>query len=282
MEDEEIHVEIDKDEAPETVETVITPEDGISELKRQLESERALRLQAEQRAHQAKSEAYQAKNEVQDTNLQLVMNAIDTVAREIELMKRDHTVALQNGDFAAATEIQSKMASSAADLHQLENGRDAMRNQPRIPEPVQAPSDPVEALASQLTIRSAEWVRKHPEFVRDPALNRKMVAAHNFAVAEGIPTDTDEYFSTIESMLKIKPKDVVEQNQTDDDYAAKVTQRRDAAPAAAPPSRGAPTTSRTNVVRLTSAQREMAEMMNMKPEEYAKNLVALKKEGKIQ
>ena len=282
MEDEDIQIELGGDDVTDVTEHVITPEDGISELRRQLEAERALRIKAEQQAHQAKSESVSAKNEVQDTNLQLVINAIDTVSRDMELLKRDHTLALQNGDFAAATEIQSRIAASAADLHQLENGRDALRNQPRVTAPVAAPTDPVEALASQLTIRSAEWVRKHPEFVRDAALNRKMVAAHNFAVAEGIPTDTDEYFSTIESMLKIKPKDAVEQNQSDDDYSAKVVQRRDAAPAAAPPSRGAPSNSRTNVVRLSAAQREMADMMGMKPEEYAKNLVALKKEGKIQ
>jgi phage I-like protein len=36
------------------------------------------------------------------------------------------------------------------------------------------------------------------------------------------------------------------------------------------------------VVRLSAAEREMAEMMGMKPEDYAKHKVALKKEGKIQ
>jgi hypothetical protein len=36
------------------------------------------------------------------------------------------------------------------------------------------------------------------------------------------------------------------------------------------------------VVRLTREQREMADMMGMKPEDYAKNMMALKKEGKIQ
>jgi phage I-like protein len=36
------------------------------------------------------------------------------------------------------------------------------------------------------------------------------------------------------------------------------------------------------VVRLTAQEREMAEMMGMKPEDYAKNKMALKKEGKIQ
>jgi phage I-like protein len=35
------------------------------------------------------------------------------------------------------------------------------------------------------------------------------------------------------------------------------------------------------VVRLSAAEREMADMMGMKPEDYAKNKMALQKEGKL-
>jgi hypothetical protein len=35
------------------------------------------------------------------------------------------------------------------------------------------------------------------------------------------------------------------------------------------------------VVRLSGEEREMAAMMKMTPEEYAKNKVALKKEGRL-
>jgi hypothetical protein len=179
-------------------------------------------------------------------------------------------------DFARATEIQSEMSANSAKLLQLENGRQAMENAPRQPEPQMPPTDPVEDFASRLSPRSADWVRKHPEFVRDQRLNAKMIAAHNLAVADGIPTDTDEYFEAIEETLKVTPK-----NDTDDQYAAKAVRRRDAAPAAAPANRGGQSAS-SNVVRLSAAEREMAEMMGMKPEDYAKNKVALKKEGKIQ
>jgi hypothetical protein len=171
------------------------------------------------------------------------------------------------------------MSANEAKLLQLENGKQAMENAPRQPEPQMAPLDPVEDFASRLSPRSADWVRRHPEFVRDPRLNAKMIAAHNLAVADGIPTDTDEYFDAIEETLKVTPKPA--QNDTDDQYAAKAVRRRDAAPAAAPANRGGQSAS-SNVVRLTAAEREMAEMMGMKPEDYAKNKVALKKEGKIQ
>jgi hypothetical protein len=104
-----------------------------------------------------------------------------------------------------------------------------------------------------------------------------MIAAHELAMADGIRVDSEDYFAAIEETLKIKP--AAPQTETTDEYAAKVTQRRDAAPAAAPVSRGG--NSRTNVVRLSAAEREMADMMGMKPEDYAKNKMALQKEGKL-
>lgn len=279
--EEEISVELPEDDLPEVPEVKEEAEPAyITDLKRQLEAEKAGRLAAEQKLHQADKAIHRARSEVEDTNLQLVVNAIDTVSRDIELLKQAHTFAMQSGDFARATEIQSEMSSNSAKLLQLENGRDAMQAAPRAPEPVAPPADPVEDFASRLSPRSADWVRRNPEFVRDPRLNAKMIAAHNLAVADGIPTDSDEYFNAIEDTLKIAPKAV--QNDTDDQYAAKVVQRRDAAPAAAPANRGSQSPRNSNVVRLSAAQREMAEMMGMKPEDYAKNMVALKKEGKIQ
>ncbi len=279
MEDDDIELELEL-ETPE-LEGNAEPEEPayIADLKAQLAAEKAGRVAAEQKLHQAAREIHHARSEVDDTNLQLVVNAIDTVTRDIDLLKQAHTYALQSGDFARATEIQSEMSANSAKLLQLENGRQAMESAPRKPEPVALPADPVEAFASQLSRRSADWVRQHPEFVTDQRLNAKMIAAHNLAVADGIPTDSDEYFAAIEQTLKVAPK--AAQTETDDQHAAKVVRRRDAAPAAAPANRGNQSAS-SNVVRLSAAQREMAEMMGMKPEDYAKNLVALKKEGKIQ
>jgi hypothetical protein len=277
MDEDEITLEISESDAIAAAEEQ-EPE-YILTLREQLAAEKAGRLAAEQKLHQAAREVHSARSEVDETNLQLVVNAIDTISRDIELLSQAHTQAMQNGDFDRATKIQREMSSNEAKLLQLSNGREAMENAPRPPEPQLPPADPVEAFAAQLSPRSADWVRRHPEFVRDPRLNAKMIAAHNLAVADGIPTDTDDYFAAIEETLKVSSKPA--QTDTGDQHAAKVVQRRDAAPAAAPANRGNQSPS-SNVVRLSAAQREMAEMMGMKPEEYAKNMVALKKEGKIQ
>ena len=277
-EDLEVQLEIEEegqDDAPE----IVKPEEGVDELKRQLDAERARRVDAERKAHEAGERERMARNDKDDSDIQLVANAIQTLNRDSEILKANYAMALKNGDFTKAAEINSEMNETAAQLQQLNNGLEAMRAKPKAQPQPQRSSDPVEAFAAQLTPRSADWVRAHPEFVKDARLNRKMIAAHELAVADGYTPDTDGYFSAIEQTLKVsQPKAQPEEDASAS--AAKVTQRRDAAPAAAPVSRGG--SNRSNVVRLTAAEREMAEMMNMKPEDYAKNKMALQKEGKLQ
>lgn len=277
-EEEDVVITVETDDEPEAVQAPIPPEDGIAELRRQLEAERSARQSAERAAYDAKRDAHQARNNEDETNVQLVSNAIDTLRRDDEILKQNYQYAMSQGNFSAAADIQQEMSGNAAKLLQLNNGLEAMKARPKTPEPRQAPSDPVEAFAAQLSPKSADWVRKHPEYVKDAKLNRKMIAAHELAMADGMPVDSEEYFSAIEETLKIKA--APPQTETSDEFAAKVTQRRDAAPAAAPVSRGGG--SSTNVVRLSAAEREMAEMMGMKPEDYAKHKMALKKEGKLQ
>jgi hypothetical protein len=278
IEDLEVQVDIEDEEQIETPE-VVKPEEGVDELKRQLDAERARRVEAERQAHEASERERLARNDKDDSDIQLVANAIQTLNRDSEILKANYAMALKNGDFTRAAEINGEMNETAAQLQQLNNGLDAMKAKPKAQPQPQRSSDPVEAFAAQLTPRSADWVRAHPEFVKDARLNRKMIAAHELAVADGHTPDTDGYFSAIEQTLKVGQQ----RAQSEEDAsasAAKVTQRRDAAPAAAPVSRGG--SSRSNVVRLTAAEREMAEMMGMKPEDYAKNKMALQKEGKLQ
>jgi hypothetical protein len=255
----------------------IEPDEGLESLRAQLESERQARADAERRARESAESAHKAQNEVQDTNLQLVVNAIETVKQADQSLKASYRDALASGDYDAAAEIQSVMSSNAVKLLQLEQGKQAMESAPKP----RLQQDPVEALASQLSPRSADWVRRNPQCATDPRLYQKMIAAHNLATADGYAPDTDEYFDAIEDTLKISRRDPVSRDDDAMAESAKVTQRR-TAPPAAPVSRssGGPGT-RPNVVRLTSSEREMASMMGMTEQEYARNKLALQKEGKL-
>ena len=278
----EIKIEEPKEEAP----AEISPEDGIETLKKRFEEERLARIEAERRADAASRAANEARGQVDEGNLQLVTSAIDTLKRETDILKANLRAAMATGDYSAAADAQEAMADAKAKLLQLENGRAALQEQAKNPRihPQQIPTyDPVETLASQLSPRSAAWVRAHPEFARNERLTQKMVAAHNLVTADGVQPDTDEYFETVERILGVQaPAASVAAAEAPMSAASAPTQRR-SSPAAAPVSRSGTGTGggSPNVVRLSADEREMAKMMGMTAEEYARNKLALIKDGKL-
>jgi len=275
----EAEIEIVKaEDVPVKTKPELPPE--VRELKFQLEQEKLARAEAEKRARMASEREYVAKNEVTDTNLSLINNAISSTQQETGYLKAGYREAMATGDYDRAAEIQQRMSDNAARLLQLENGKDALERQGRQVAPqYQQPMDPVEALAAQLSPRSANWVRANPQFATDPRLFQKMIAAHNLALADGLQPDTDDYFATVEETLRIRrPEPTYEDPMA---QSASVTQRR-SAPPAAPVSRGGNGTgSNPNRVTLSAAEREMAQMMGMTNQEYAQNKLSLQKEGKL-
>ena len=281
--EKEADIEVVKAEDTEkTDEKVISADDGIGELRRQLEAERMARAEAERRANEAAQVAYRARNEVEDTNLHLINNAIDTVKRNNEILKAQYRDAMAVGDYDKVAEINDAVNDNHAKLRDLAAGKDAMERKPRGEAPKPVASNPVEALASQLTPRSAAWVRAHPECATDLRMYNKMLAAHQLALADGIQPDTDEYFESVESTMRISPRRA-EIEQRDDPMveAAKPVARRSAPPSAPVTRAGTGTGTRPNIVRLTSAEREIASMMQMSDQEYAREKMRLQKEGKI-
>lgn len=253
----------------------ISPEDGIKDLKLSLERERQARLEAERRAQQQAAQAHLMTREVEDNQRQMLTSALEMVNNERVMLRSQYAEAMAQGNYAMVAEINDRMNDLAVKANVIEQGREAMEAQKKQPvqqQPYQG--DPVDAFASQLTPRSAAWVREHPEFVRDAKLNRKMIAAHELAIADGIDADTDEYFNHVERTLGISRGEVEEE--------APKPQRR-AAPATAPVSRAGMDNNgrRTNVVTLTPEEREIAAFTGQTPEEYARNREKLKREGRM-
>jgi hypothetical protein len=200
------------------------------------------------------------------------------VNRENDILKSQYSEALSIGDHEKAAEINLQMTGNSAKLMQLENGKNQLEARSKMP--FQPVLDPIDQFASQLSKRSAEWVRSHPEYVTDPRLHNKMLAAHQLAVSDGIEADSDEYFETVERVLNIRN---VPREEPTMSAASQGTQRRSSPPPAAPVSRAPMSNSgsRPDVVRLTAAEREMARLNGMTEKEYARNKIALMKEGKI-
>jgi hypothetical protein len=258
---------------------IVQPEDGLEKLKKQLDDEKNLRIAAERRADEASASEVAARTESQDNRLHVVTSAIATVTQANDVLETRYAESLQTQDFAAAAKIQREMATNAAKLNDLERGKIALEKAPKPT--VRPPSDPVEQFVAEMTPQSAAWIRAHADYVTDGKKNKKMIAAHNWALSNDIAPDSPEYFASIERTLGLAKPEPVVPDVDPMAETAKPTVRR-APPAAAPVTRsGNGAGNRPNVVTLSSEEVEMAGMMGQTPEEYARNKIALKKEGRL-
>jgi len=208
--------------------------------------------------------------------MKMIDNAIDTLKRNQEILKQNLRDAVAMGDADAQADIMMSLNKTDNDLREVQRGKQQYEATAK-----RTAADPVEALASQLTPRSAEWIRAHPEAVHDPVMNRKLRRAHEDAIDDGLVADSDEYFSYVENRLNVR-KPVQQQEAALSEASTSTAGRRAAAPPAAPVSRsGTGTGGRPNVVTLTRAEQEAARDMGMTPKEYAENKMALVKAGKL-
>jgi len=280
LEDHDEPVKVEKAEKVAANDEV-TPEEGINQLKKRLEDEQKARAEAERRANEAQQVAQKAQREVQDGDYQLIVSAIDKAKSNSELLKNAYAESMAAGDYRRVADIQEALALNANKLATLENGKTALEN--KLKQPVQqVANDPVEEFASRLTPRSAAWIRNNPDYARDPSKYDAMVRAHNHAMGEGHVPDSDSYFQHVEMRLGMRRQPEPEVDEEVVSVAATPVQKRTSVPPTAPTTRVASNTSgKPTTVRLTAEQREMASMMGYTPEEYAKNMVALKREGRL-
>lgn len=265
----EVEAEVETPEAP-------APDDGIEKLKRDVAEARAAKVEAERQALLARQAEHAARADKDDTDIHLVEASIKTLEGSTVQLKDNLKAAWAAQDFDAAADIQQAMAEAAANLLQLRNGLTQMKAKPKQPEPRAA--DPVEAYAAAIekggSPQSAAWVRQHPDYARDPRLNRKLVRAHEDAVEDGHRIDTPEYFAYVENRLGLNQPIRRPETEPEVMSEAAAPARVRTAPPAAPVTRGAP---RGGVSTLSAAEREAAEISGISLEDYAKNKAWLQK-----
>jgi len=281
MEDNQVELELETApeddivivEAPEEpvikTKPEITVDDGIEALRRELEAEKAARQRAEQQARVA-------TNDKADSDLRMLNTAIETESRNKEILKANLREAVANGDTDAQADILMAINQTENNLRQITEGKKHYEAQIKAPV-----ANKVEALAAQLTPKSAEWVRNNPDVVNDERRAKRLERAHFDALDDGIQPDSPDYFNFLENRLNIN-KTPVRQEAAMSEASESTSGRRASAPPAAPVSRsGTGTGGRPNVVTLSRAEQEAAKDMGMTPKEYAQNKVALVKSGRM-
>jgi hypothetical protein len=183
MSDGDIRVRIDDDDAPTDRPRAEAPSTNDEQELRRAHTERA-HLHAQ--AFQGQFEAARARRATAD---------VEAAAAEAAYAR-----AMENGDYADAGAAQRRIARAEAEGLHLDEV--AMNLEQRCNEAVRwASTDPVEAVAQGRTPKSAEWIRNNPSWVLSPQKSAQLQAAHESAMKESIPVDSDQYFSHIESKL---------------------------------------------------------------------------------
>lgn len=291
---------IEKKTEPPAAPDVDEREQALAELRKQIEEERAraererkAREQAEQYAREQEFAAKSAKVEVQDSNLRVILNAIEATEQAASGAERAYADAMAAGDYTQAAKAQRAMAQAESQLLQLKNGKSALEDRlqsqthegrvasesPKI-EKTAGRADPVEEMAAQLTPKSADWLRAHPAAANQV---NKLVAAHQAAVElEGITPETPEYFAYIEGKLGFTTA-----KQTEKPQSAPAKAMASAPVSSSSSSGGGSRSGNGSSMTLSPAEVEFALLNepNLPREKaletYARNKAALIREGKL-
>jgi hypothetical protein len=285
-------------------------EKALNDLRRQYEhqkkiaqAEREARQQAEAYARQQAQHIGYAQNEVQDSNLKIILNAIDATEQAAANAERDYAEAMAAGNYAMAAKAQRLIAQAESHLLQLQNGKSKLEES--LQEPVEGsvyaqqvpsfepniPQDPVEMYASRLAPKSAQWLREHPDAVGKIG---KLTRAHQDATEDGIVPESPEYFRYIEDRLGYSGQGNDEPpagSYQEPQRVSEATPARKSMASAPVTSSASMTSSRSNgnpnQMTLSSSEVEVALLMEPELsrdkaiEAYAKNKLALIKSGKI-
>jgi hypothetical protein len=146
-------------------------------------------------------------------------------------------------------------------------------------QPQQQPQQQGDALdRTNLPQTAKNWLRAHPEYLRDERKNAKIQSLHWDIVQDEkrVPFSEDYYISLEQHLgLRAKPQqEAAEEDEGDEQPVRKSV-------VSAPVSREAPSSSGTRTpgtVRLTALQREWAKASGISEAEYAKQVVNLQRE----
>ncbi len=258
--------------------------EGAEDWKAQFEAAQKKAEEAERLAQQRADELARVEREnsanrsaVVSAEMMAIDNAIANAEHERADAKAEYKLAMESGDYEAAAEAQAKLSDIAVRAQRIKEGKAALeRRAEDAKTQAERRPDPIDQYTQGMSATSANWVRAHADLFLNDADRSFVIAAHHRAMKRNIQVDTPAYFEAIEREIGLR---------SDDGHqpASEQPQRTPAAPAA-PVSRGgsaeAPRTSQ-NTVRLTAAEREFAAACGMTDAEYAKNKIALQREGKL-
>lgn len=225
------------------------------ELQRTAQRERD---EAIRQMRQRGEELTRERSRSEDAEFNSVLTAIAAEQSSLDKAEADYVSALATGDFATAAKVQRIMAQAAGRLDRLEENRQVFEQRRASPQPVErrepAPQPQVQDFEQRIAALpdlAKNWLRRHPEFMNDVGLNRKIQAAHASIIElDGVEPFSPAYFDALDNRFGFKAPLRQEQQATQ-------PQRR-SMPMSAPVTRDIPG---------SNGQRESSTRTTLSPEE---------------
>jgi len=215
------------------------------------------------RAQEHEEELTRERGDREDAQYNSVLTSIAAEQSALDKAEADYAAFAAVGDWASASKAQRVMSSASARLDRLEDGkqafetkREASKTTPpaaATPAPQAAPQD-FEQRIVQMPEVAKGWLRKHPEFINDAAMNRKIGGAHNYLVDnKGLQPFSEAYFDALDTEFGFKAPPAA---------APQAQPQRRSMPMSAPVSRDVPTASgqrqTSTTMTLTEEERRIA------------------------
>jgi hypothetical protein len=272
----------------------VAPQVGLRDLEQQIAHERRARVQMEDTARRIAAERDQALQYAQEAEQRggsnyeaYVESQIQGMSGEMDTLASQAEVAMNEGDFKSAAEINKRLGRIGGALAIAEREKLALQQQRQQPQrrqqqpqqqapqsQPQEPTDPVERAIASRSPATQAFLRKHPDLIRgDGTLKKVAIDAHERALDAGHAVDTEGYFRHVESSLGGN-------GQAPSENGVAVRVPGYSAPVARGPAPGGDGLA-PGQFRLTPKMRRLAEEQGVTPSEWATNYVRLLKEGRI-
>jgi len=188
---------------------------------------------------------------------------------ELAQAEREYRDAYEAGDTDKLIEAQKKLSRATSRVDQVSSFRPTLQE---ADEPVQGQQQVQVPRPDQTT---AAWQERNTWFGTDPEMTALALGLHQRLEQERGPqfTGTDEYWKAIDTTMRKRFSDYFGEETTTETRAPR---RAGSAPVVAPASRS---TSPKKVV-LTSSAVALAKKLGLTPEQYAKEVKALEKQGR--
>lgn len=240
------------------------------------------REEAIKRVRERDTENTQLKKQTTESRLDHITSSLAAAQAEASAAQRDIEQASELSDHKGLAQAYDRLTDAKVAVANLNSGKIELEEQIKLTAEQKQNPEPIDELDKfNLPPLAKDWLRAHPDYLRNNRKNALIQNLHYEVVDEGNEPYSQDYFERLEQLLGMREKPVnMETVEPEDEYTAPEPRKRSSM-VSAPVSREAPSSAngdRPGQIRLSLAQKEAAKIAGITEAEYAKQIIELKKQ----